>query len=212
MGWFDRLRRRGRRRPRRVGGGSGAERAVAEQAFERGKDAYFDREDYRQAAAEFRRAAELTPDSVDSHCLLGASLVQLGDNDGAIAPLRTCLELAPDHDVANYVLGVALGRLDRFDECGTYLVKAAQLGNEPARELLPQIGVDYCRKCGRPVRKSGPVEADIVLRSPPFGAKCPGCGIVICWGCFLANGAMSQAWTQLPPCPNCGTPVLPFET
>jgi tetratricopeptide (TPR) repeat protein len=204
MGLLDRFRRR-------TGGRPEDQRAIAEQAFERGKQAYFHHDDYRQAAAEFARAVELAPDSVDSQCLLGASLVQLGDNDGAIPPLRQCLALAPEHDVGHYLLGMALSRLDRFDEGEVHLAKAVQLGNEPARELMTKLGIDYCRKCTRPVHRSAPIEADVVFRSPPFGAKCPDCGMVICWACFVPAGETSHIDVQNPPCPACGHAMLPYE-
>lgn len=186
-------------------------RALAEQAFERGKHAYFDEGDFHEAAAEFRRAVELAPDSADSQCLLGAALVQTGDNDGALGPLRHCLNLVPEHDVAHYLLGMALGRLHRFDESQTELAKAAHLGNAPAREMLSSLGLDYCRKCARAVHRSAPVEADIVFQAPPFGAVCPGCGIVICWACFIPAGAESHISSGNPSCPGCGHPMHPFE-
>jgi hypothetical protein len=187
------------------------DRTVAQRAFERGKRAYFDEEDYHRAAAEFRRAVDLAPDSVESQCLLGASLLKTGDNEGALPPLRRCLAIVPDHDVAHYLLGMALGRLDEFDEGERHLARAAYLGNAPARDMLSRLAIDYCRKCARAVHRSAPVEADVVIQSPPFGARCDGCGNVMCWACFIPPGAESAVGVADPPCPDCGRPMRPFE-
>jgi len=51
---------------------------------------------FREAAAAYRRAVELSPDDVWAQQMLGTSLMMQGDLEGAIPPLREAIRLAPD--------------------------------------------------------------------------------------------------------------------
>ena len=48
-----------------------------------------------EAVAQFRRAAELSPDDPTVRLNLGASLLQVGDTQGALTEAREALRLAP---------------------------------------------------------------------------------------------------------------------
>jgi tetratricopeptide (TPR) repeat protein len=51
---------------------------------------------FREAADSYRRDTELEPDNAWAFQMLGTSLWMLGDLDGAVAPLREAIRLAPD--------------------------------------------------------------------------------------------------------------------
>ena len=74
--------------------------------FQRGV-VYFLDEQWKAAAAEFRRARDLKPDFRDALYNLGHTLAHLGDRDGAIAAFREAVRFRPG-DAASYT---NLGRL-----------------------------------------------------------------------------------------------------
>ena len=51
---------------------------------------------FREAADAYRRNTELEPDNARAFQMLGTSLQMLGDLDGAVAPYREAIRLAPD--------------------------------------------------------------------------------------------------------------------
>ena len=63
---------------------------------------------YEEAAAEFRKAIEATPDSVPAHVNLGAALTQLGDQKGAAEEFRKALLIDPNNTNAHFNLAVLL--------------------------------------------------------------------------------------------------------
>jgi tetratricopeptide (TPR) repeat protein len=63
---------------------------------------------YAEAAIEFGAAVEADPRSVRAHVNLGATLVALGDTQGAIGRLREAVALAPENGTARYNLGTLL--------------------------------------------------------------------------------------------------------
>ncbi|MFD7407352.1 hypothetical protein ACFV7R_32855 [Streptomyces sp. NPDC059866] len=90
--------------------------------------------------------------------------------------------------------------MDEFDEAEEHMAKAASLGDRQVRELLPQIGIDYCRKCTRPAQfRSGGTDADIVFVDIKAGMECAKCRTVLCGTCASGGrlGPVSLA------CPDC---------
>jgi Flp pilus assembly protein TadD len=102
---------------RRSSGDNRSERApgqgVGREAFERGQ-ALFERKRWSEAAQELARAAELAPDSVDSHLLRGVALANAGRSEEALEPLRACLRLHPEYGEAHNALGMTIGKLGQY--------------------------------------------------------------------------------------------------
>jgi len=186
----------------RRGGRAGGDRdAAAKKAFERGQRD-FTAGRYAAAAAVFREVVALAPDSPNSQFLLGASLFNSGDSQGAVGPLRACLAMRPGHAEAHFALGMSLGRLDEFDDAAEHIAKAASLGDRQALDMLPDIGADYCRTCGRAAR-FGQVDnpdATIIIGIQGIGWTCADCHTILCGTCVSGGqgGLFSRA------CPNCG--------
>jgi tetratricopeptide (TPR) repeat protein len=155
------------------------------------------------AVATFRQVVKLTPDSPNSQFLLGAALFKAGDSEAAVAPLRQCIAMRPEHPEAHLVLGMSLGRLGRFDEAEDHMARAASLGDRQARELLPELGIDLCHTCERPVRFGRGSDADIVVMGPRMGVTCADCHTVRCAPCANRGrfGVMQRD------CPDCGGPL-----
>jgi tetratricopeptide (TPR) repeat protein len=65
---------------------------------------------YADAAYEFRRAVEASPDSLSAHINLGAVLTQTGDLEGASAQFKEALRIDTENTVAHYNLAVLLAR------------------------------------------------------------------------------------------------------
>ncbi|GAA4704453.1 Tetratricopeptide repeat-containing protein [Promicromonospora umidemergens] len=175
--------------------------AAAKKAFERGQREFAVGR-WAAAAREFRTAVALAPDSPNSHFLLGASLFNSGDSRGAVEPLRACLAMRPDHADAHFALGVALGRLDQLDDAADHIAKAASLGDRQALDMLPNIGADYCRRCGRAARfgQINNPDADIFVGSIGIGWACTGCRTILCGTCV--SGGQAESWVLA--CPSCG--------
>lgn len=193
MGLFDRLR--GRK--------NDAGNLVAERLFERGKNA-FGRGDYRRAADAFASSIRLEPDVPNSHFLLGACLLRLGETAIAVKPLSQCLDLDPDHAEARNALGMALGRLGRHEEADSHLAKAAYLGHVQAPGTLAKMGMDFCRTCAAPVYSTAESNADVVIVSPEIGWKCAACRTVSCGRCLTEDDTSTVG----PRCPHCSGPLV----
>ncbi|HEX6719311.1 MAG TPA: tetratricopeptide repeat protein [Pyrinomonadaceae bacterium] len=71
----------------------------------RGKQA-FEAKRYQEAAAAFRKAIALSPESVPAHLNLGAALTQLGDLKGAVEEFEKSLLIDPDNTNAHYNVAV----------------------------------------------------------------------------------------------------------
>lgn len=68
------------------------------------------------AAAEFRKAVALKPNSVAAHLNLGTTLVQTNDLDGAVAEFKTVLRLDSENANARYNLAFVLDRQNKHAE------------------------------------------------------------------------------------------------
>lgn len=176
--------------------------AAAEAAFTRGQRE-FDAGRFDAAAAMFRQAVALAPDSPNSQFLLGAALLEAGEAHAAIGPLRRCIAMRPEHAIAHLTLGVALGRLHQFDEADVHVARAASLGDQQARERLLTMGADFCRRCARPVTIAAPSSTAITYVGPKFGMHCAGCHTVVCVPCALNGQSVSIGSA----CPDCGDPL-----
>lgn len=168
----------------------------AEQAFERGRQE-FAAGRFDAAARYFAVAVTVTPDSPKTQFLLGASLFNAGDSKAAIDPLSQCIAMLPEHAEAHFALGMALGRVDKLDEGLEHIAKAASLGDEKAREMMPRLGADYCRKCAKPADfGSVKTDADVIIVGPRIGMICADCHIVLCGPCARRDQRLD--------CPDCG--------
>jgi Flp pilus assembly protein TadD len=74
----------------------------------------FKRGNYAAAASELRRTTELEP-SAAGFMVLGESLNQMGDPDGAIEALEQVARLQPENGKAFYAMGIAYDRKGQFE-------------------------------------------------------------------------------------------------
>ena len=90
-------------------------------------DALFDAGDGAAAAREY---AGLTngASAPHAHYGLGRQLEATGDHEGALAHLKTAVELYPEFGAAWYTLGMAQRNLGRMDEARQSLARARQYG------------------------------------------------------------------------------------
>lgn len=93
---------------------------------------------HADAAAEFRRALEAQPESVEARVNLGAILGLAGDRAGAAEQLREALRLAPGNATAHFNLGSLLLEGGSAGEALPYLeaAVAGRPGDAEARQLL----------------------------------------------------------------------------
>jgi DNA-binding winged helix-turn-helix (wHTH) protein/Flp pilus assembly protein TadD len=90
---------------------------------------------FREALSSARRAQQIDPLSIKAGVGLGFHLYLSQQHQPETAPLEAVLELEPDAAVGHWGLGLALGRLKRFDEALGHLRRAADLsGGSPTIE------------------------------------------------------------------------------
>jgi tetratricopeptide (TPR) repeat protein len=96
---------------------------------------------YAEAAAEFRKAIEVNPQSTTGRINLGAVLTQLGDSRGAVQQFEEVLRLAPENPTAHYNLAVLLAAENRNQEAIEHLRAVLKLNpnDEGARRLLARL-------------------------------------------------------------------------
>ncbi|WP_406628932.1 hypothetical protein [Amycolatopsis sp. WGS_07] len=148
-----------------------------------------------------KAAAPLEPGSADAQFRLGASLAEAGNPEAAAAPLRKCVELAPDHVDGHNTLGMVLGRLGRPAEGEIHLARAAFLGHPQALRTLRALKMSYCRRCGCPVERANPGDAAVRYYGPRVGMECRTCPTVFCARCVLGDFESVVS----PNCPSCGS-------
>ncbi len=103
------------------------------RAIVRGMD-----KDYRGALADLELALELNPQFVEALSNRGNVKAALGDQDGAVRDYEQAIRLAPGSVNAHYGLGmVSYARGDTEAAC-IHWRRAAQLGSEPAKELVAE--------------------------------------------------------------------------
>lgn len=82
---------------------------------------------YEEAAAEFRKALEASPESVPAHINLGAALTQLGDQKGAAEQFQKALLIDPNNVNAHFNLAVLLMNEKRHEQVIIHLQKVAAI-------------------------------------------------------------------------------------
>ena len=94
----------------------------------------------KAADEQYRRLMELWPDEALSYWCYGGFLAyETRDRTAAEKYLRKAVEIDPLCDVANYHLGNHLLCWDLRTEAKRFLMRAAKLGYEDARELLRRM-------------------------------------------------------------------------
>ena len=95
---------------------------------------------YPEAAAEFRKALEASPDSVPAHINLGAALTQLGDQKGAAEQFQKALLIDPNNVNAHFNLAVLLMSDKQHQQAITHLEKVTTINPNDfsARYFLAQ--------------------------------------------------------------------------
>ncbi len=94
-----------------------------------------------EAAASFRRAAELKPDYAEAHNNLGLALQDQGDLDGAIACYNRAVKLKADYAEAHNNLGVALERQGKPDQALASYRRAVEVKQDYVDPLFNQANV-----------------------------------------------------------------------
>jgi tetratricopeptide (TPR) repeat protein len=82
---------------------------------------------YEEAAAEFRKAIAVSPDSVPAHVNLGAALTQLGDQKGAAEEFEKALVIDPNNVNARFNLAVLLANDKQHEQAIVHLEKVTAL-------------------------------------------------------------------------------------
>jgi tetratricopeptide (TPR) repeat protein len=106
------------------------------------------------AAAEFRKATEAAPSLPAGFVGLGQALMQTGDYQGAIAPLKRALELNPELPGAQQLLGFAFLSAGYAKEAIPYLEKV---------QALDALGVAQL-KAGKPAEAAMNLQAALAKR------------------------------------------------
>lgn len=134
-----------------------SELAVGERVhLLRGRAAY-QAGQFEVAAEEFRRAAQVNPDSVPARVNLGSTLGRLGDIEGAMLEYRRAIEIAPANTTALYNLGALLlsrgetaAALEQLEMAALYAPEDAgirfQLGEALRRSDVPGDAVLHYRR------------------------------------------------------------------
>lgn len=95
-------------------------------------------QDWRQSAAEFSKACQMAPENTRYRNNLAMSLLETGDEAGALKQLS----LGNSPAIGHYNLAFMLSGKDRQDEASRHLQQAISLDPNltPAREMLAQLG------------------------------------------------------------------------
>jgi tetratricopeptide (TPR) repeat protein len=95
---------------------------------------------YQEAAAEFRKALEASPDSVPAHVNLGAALTQLNDPKGAAEQFQKALLIDPNNLNAHFNLAVLLMSDKKHQDAIIHLEKVTTINPNDfgARYFLAQ--------------------------------------------------------------------------
>lgn len=98
-------------------------------------DVYRDRQNFKEAEAEYRKAIELKPRDAAAHMGLAATFHRAFRLDEALPEVKTVLELAPQDPEANYMMADILVYRHEFAQAEPY-AKAALHGDPPR---LPRV-------------------------------------------------------------------------
>jgi tetratricopeptide (TPR) repeat protein len=108
----------------------------------------FDSRDFAAAAAYFRQALQLAPDSASVRHRLGTTLAVMGDVRGAVTEFQEVLRRSPNFASSHYTLGVLIASTGRYREAIEQF-SAAVKSNPSYVEARLQLA-DALRRSGRP--------------------------------------------------------------
>lgn len=89
--------------------------------------AYFQSEEYAQAAAEFEEATRLDPSNAQAYLYLGRSYHKQGEYEKAIAAYQEAIKLTPDDAEVYFYLGVAYDQQGNLDQAAEAYQEALRL-------------------------------------------------------------------------------------
>ena len=89
----------------------------------------FQRNDYKQAEIEYKKAIHLEPNSSTALNNLGVVLNELGKYDDAVAILTRAVKIDPKNVIARYTLAQALTKSGKYAEAIVEAKQAVELGN-----------------------------------------------------------------------------------
>jgi Flp pilus assembly protein TadD/lysophospholipase L1-like esterase len=102
----------------------------------------YERLGHEEAQAQFEKAIQLRPDFTHAHFNLARILMKTGHGDKAVAELRRTIEIDPNHVGALNMLGMALGREQKFADAQSHLERAVRLDPNHA-EARNNLGAAY---------------------------------------------------------------------
>jgi arylsulfatase A-like enzyme/Flp pilus assembly protein TadD len=91
----------------------------------------------KDVVTECRAVLHIIPDNWGANLNLGMALSQLGDLDGAIAPLQKAATLQPDKPRPHTLLADVYSRLGRDEDAKRELAEAERLGAAPKGSITP---------------------------------------------------------------------------
>jgi tetratricopeptide (TPR) repeat protein len=86
----------------------------------------YERLGHEEAQAQFERAIQLRPDFTHAHFNLARILMKKGRGAAAVAQLQHTIQIDPNHVGALNMLGMALGRQQKFAEAQSHLERAVR--------------------------------------------------------------------------------------
>ena len=108
--------------------------------------AYYDKDMYDEAIAEYKKAIKINPNYAEAHCVLGLVYAYKGGMfDEAIAEYKKAIEINPNYAEAHYNLGAVYRRKGMFDEAIAEYKKAIEI-NPNLAEAHDSLGLAYFRK------------------------------------------------------------------
>jgi len=113
-------------------------------------DVYRNRQEFREAETEYRKAIELKPLDVSAHLGLGATFYRAFLLDEALPELKTVLQLAPQNPEANFMMADILVLRHQFAEAEPY-AKASLSGDASSRTKAHVLLGKIFASQGRPL-------------------------------------------------------------
>lgn len=129
---------------------------------------YYDRNEYKEAATDFRRAATLQPTKGSPRVMLGLCEFELGNDDAALKHIEEGKQLGvnPDEQFQQVMLyheGVLLSRKGKFNRAGEILSKLSKQGVQ-SDDLIFSLGTAALRMLPKDLPPEGTPGRELVRR------------------------------------------------
>ncbi len=108
-----------------------------------------------EAAEAYHRAGDLGEEHSHAYFFYASCLIELGQVDEAIPPLRLQLEAIPDHLDALFLLGLCLRQADLRDESDQALERVRDLDLRYYEEMLARYAENLAKGAEDPYMRQG---------------------------------------------------------